>query len=219
MNDTNSQDSQPADRQERIDELSDVIGSFQTEAAAALAADTPHSEAFYRNCDAERLIAELAQQYSEGDVVSYGDGEEMTGIVLEALTGTTEVPDGSGGETEVEASQDSPVYIVARGDRDGFDTFRASDLSSGTLDTDVDDPAQDASDTNAEASAGDGADLKWNYPSSWRKSSKPNRLILLDAWNGMGGSWRSCYPEYGGKDFCSDMKDRVWGTTKWRNRF
>lgn len=58
-----------------------------------------------------------------------------------------------------------------------------------------------------------------SWPDSWRKSEKPARLIALDAWTSMGGTWRGCFAEIGSRRLCSAFKDEILGTERWRNRF
>lgn len=58
-----------------------------------------------------------------------------------------------------------------------------------------------------------------SYPDSWEKSEKPNRLILLDAWSSMSGTFTGCMSEIGSRRICASMKDTVLGTERWRNRF
>lgn len=199
---------------------------------AALADEGPHSEAFYEDVPLQQKRIELARlrgedlaalaQYNSGDVVSYGQGEKKTGVVIEVLTSNTTVPKG-GDDKEVEASQDSPKYVVALGHSDGVDVFSGSDLSSGEINIDdLDSSTEDLKDDSsgggqaANAASDEQAALDFRYPRSWRKSSKPNRLILLDAWSSMGGTFSACYPRYGGKRFCAAFKDKVYGTTRWR---
>lgn len=198
--------------------------------AAALASEGPHSEAVYQDASFQAKRRELARlrgteiaalaQYGTGDVVSYGQGEKKTGVVIEVLTSDTEVPK-SGEMVEVEASSDSPKYVVALGHTSGVDIFNGSDLSSGSIDVDdlessTKELKDDTSAANELGHNDEEAALDFTYPKAWRQSSKPNRLILLDAWASMGGSFSACYPEYGGKRFCASMKDKVYGTTRWR---
>jgi hypothetical protein len=60
-----------------------------------------------------------------------------------------------------------------------------------------------------------------DYPDSWEESEKPNRLILLDMWTSMGGTFRGCRREMAGRirnpnKFCGATKDEVYQTTSWR---
>lgn len=57
-------------------------------------------------------------------------------------------------------------------------------------------------------------------PNGWDRSS------YLDAWTTVGGTWRSCYARmlrhFGprmAKRWCAALKDEIYGTTHWRNRF
>lgn len=58
-----------------------------------------------------------------------------------------------------------------------------------------------------------------SWPPSWEKAEKPARLILLDAWLSMGGTWTAAYNELGSKRLASAMKDEVYGTEDWRGGF
>jgi len=174
--------------------------------------------------EAMRRLA-AAADFSEGSKVEF-DGQE--GVVVEVWTsGEREGPDG---ET-YQASDDSPVYIVATAD--GAVAVPGDALSSSDWGSDVDSPDQDLSDS-VEASAPDGdADIEasvtdWDYPDSWDESSTPNRLILLDAWSSMGGQFDcggGCckgtmmsggMPEGAANAFCASMKDRVLLWEGWR---
>lgn len=221
---------------EKLEEREEQIETVDQAYSAALSEEGPHSETFYEDVPLHEKRVELDRlrggdqaalaEYKTSDTVSYGQGEKKTGVVLEVLTSDTTVPTGEDSDKEVEASQDSPKYVVALGHSDGFKVFSGSELSSGEINIDdLDDPKEDLKDekaanefigTERTDENGEVAALDWSYPRSWRKSKKPNRLILLDAWTSMGGTFRSCYPRYGGKRFCASMKDKVWGTTYWR---
>jgi len=59
------------------------------------------------------------------------------------------------------------------------------------------------------------------WPPSWRKSERPNRVILLDAWTSMGATFRGCRREMAGNirnpnAFCASMKDTIYSHTHWR---
>lgn len=165
--------------------------------------------------------AELSRRYSAGDIVETPEGK---GMVDDAVT--------EGTVDDMEASSTSPVYAVAMVDEATVKFFRASDLSASELnvDHDIEDPVGDLKETAEEmasrAAAGgrpnDAAlESTWSYPSSWRKSEKPSRLILLDVWTSLGGQFDCgggcCMGEFHSKRFCASMKDRVLGTEKWRN--
>lgn len=84
--------------------------------------------------DADVETDTYANQYSEGDIV---DTPRGVGVVSGVWTESWE----DDGET-IEASDDSPAYTVALEDG-GFEHYKASDLSEGELDVDVDDPVED----------------------------------------------------------------------------
>lgn len=150
--------------------------------------------------------AQAAARYAEGDKVEL-DGQE--GVVVEVWTSGER--DGPDGET-YDASEDSPVYVVAT--VDGAEAARASDLSASDWGSDVDDPDKSLADGVAEgADAALTASVEatlfalpadfdphtdgtltagptdWDYPDSWDESDTPNRVILLDAWSSMGGQF------------------------------
>jgi len=171
--------------------------------------------------------AYLATRYSDGDEVETPDGR---GVVIEAFTS-----DGTFANTAIEATSDSPTYVVAtEGDQPAWETFTASELEATTIEVEgVDDPTDAAAEAEAMldthlADANTDADTiaelgvtDWDYPPSWRKSSTPNRVILLKAWAGMGGSFSGCQREMRGEirrtaPFCAAMKDRVLLTEDWR---
>lgn len=58
-----------------------------------------------------------------------------------------------------------------------------------------------------------------SWPDSWEESEKPARLIALDAWSSMGGTWTGCFAEIGSRRLCAAFKDEILGTERWRNRF
>ncbi len=152
-------------------------------------------------------------QYSEGDVVDTPDG---LGVVIEVRTASFDGPD----EDEVEASEDSPAYVVGlENDDDPVGVYRASDLESDELpETDVDDPVKDV---NGEQSSNSMSANDWSMPRSWREAETPSRLILLDAWASMGGQFdcggSCCMGELKSARLCGAMKDEVLGGwTGWR---
>lgn len=60
-----------------------------------------------------------------------------------------------------------------------------------------------------------------NWPPSWRKADEPARLIALDAWASMGGTFRGCVREVRSKmarhnAFCAAFKDEIFQTEAWR---
>lgn len=162
-------------------------------------------------------VEALDSRYDEGDEVDTPDG---VGVVVEIRTENFDGPSGD----EVDASEDSPAYVVAT--QDGASVYRASEIQSGEIDADVDNPDEDleAMKDIASATAGDYEALqdgRFEYPESWEESETPNRLILLKAWAGLGGRFTTCRREMSGEiaspaRFCADMKDRVLQWEGWR---
>jgi hypothetical protein len=177
-----------------------------------------------------------AKQYSEGDVVEAGG---KRGVVVDIYEGNVVVD----GET-TEGSGDSPVYIIAH--EDGSAAFKASEIEKSDWNEDIPDEVsdpekakeaetaniyEDAKQTNIRLQnvefagfiAGRNPGLGWDsWPPTWEKSPKPARLILLDAWSSMGGTFRGCRTEIHGPRadaFCASMKDEVLLTEDWRGGF
>lgn len=167
------------------------------------------------------------QRYSEGDVVDTPDG---LGVVSEIRT-----EDFDGTEGEIEASEDSPVYVVATEDEDspvGF--FTASELSASEFpEIDAENPEGDLAENTAATldrllgllSRNQEGFFEW--PESWVESDTPARVIALRAWANMGGRHGGGSPGVGctstmrGKiadpdRFCADFKDRILGWEGWR---
>lgn len=182
-----------------------------------------------------------ATRYKSGDRVETEDGQR--GVVVDVWTsGEQEGPDG---ET-YQASEDSPVYVVAVEDAStGSIAVPASDLKATDWSTDVDDPQGELTE-DAEAmlmatlkAADPSVDIveqgvltagvtDFEYPDSWEESDIPARLILLDAWSSMGGQFdcgggccmgemmSSGMSERAAAQFCASMKDRVLMWEGWR---
>jgi hypothetical protein len=164
------------------------------------------------------------QRFKEGNEVDTPDG---IGVVTGILTETSE----SEGET-IEASEDSPTYVVLLGDEDKqFGTYKASDLNEGEIETDVENPTEDIAETaeNADLNPVDvfagnlseNQDGFFEWPQSWVDSETPARVIALKALSGMGGSFDGCVREMRGNiaspdRFCADFLDRVYGNPYWR---
>lgn len=150
-------------------------------------------------------------QFGEGDMVEY-DGEHL-GVVVAVKRESFTVPQGDEGEEEVDASSDSPAYVVAR-ETGGFGVFSESDLSSGSVPE-----SEQASDPTEVAEVESMHKDGWTrLPDGW------TRLTLLDAWSSMGGSFTGCTRHMADEgvrvnEFCASMKDEVLGTTRWRGRF
>lgn len=171
-------------------------------------------------------------QYGAGDIVTTTDGK---GLVIEVMTQSFENEG-----TEYDASSDSPVYIVALADKQTYDMYRGDDLESDELNVDVDDPVGDLKNSGEGEGEGEGegaenaaaslligaserqrAELNFEYPPSWKKSEIPARVILLDAFSSMGGSFTGCSREMSDEvsdtdEFCAAMKDRALGYEGWR---
>jgi len=162
-------------------------------------------------------------RYSEGDKVELDDGSR--GVVVEVRMATFDGPDGS----EVDASEDSPAYIVAT--EDGAEAVTASELVGSDWSTDRDDPDTELADGVAGQSAEgrlEAGPTDWDFPESWKESDIPARLILLDAWSSMGGQFdcgggcckgtmmKSGMGDRASDQFCASMKDRVLLWEGWR---
>jgi len=158
-----------------------------------------------------RGVESLAQ-FSEGDVVDTPDG---LGVVSDVRT----EPFTGKNDDEIEASSDSPTYVVALESVDpGVGFYSASDLSASEFpDTGIDDPTEALAvqhiDTDTEALL----ETTFGIPDSWEESPKPNRLILLDAWSSMGGTFRGARKELGSARLAASMKDRVLQWEGWRS--
>jgi len=155
----------------------------------------------------------LARQYLEGDVVQSPQG-------LGVVTGVeTEPFEGKNGE-QIDASDSSPTYIVALKDaRVGVGFYSASELSETEMpDTGVGDPTAALAMSDAELADGDAAlaETTFDIPDSWEDSPKSNRLILLDAWSSMGGTFEGARRELGSNRLAASMKDRVLQWEAWR---
>lgn len=162
---------------------------------------------FARQFDLPGPLVDNATRYSEGDEVDTPDG---VGVVVEIRTEDFEGPDG-----DVQASDDSPAYVV--GTEDGAGVYRASDLEATTIETDVEDP--EAQLTGNALTANQEGHFEW--PESWTESETPARIIALKAWAGLGGRFTSCRREMAGEiaspaRFCADMKDRILMWEGWR---
>jgi hypothetical protein len=163
-----------------------------------------------------------ANRYSEGDEVSTPQG---VGVVADVLTETVEAD-----EQTVEASESSPTYVVVVEDgRVGYETYKAGDLHSTTIETDVGDPEAAMADESETANAfgrilqalAPSANSDFSPPPSWRQSSTPNRVIALKAFASMNGSFDGCVREMRGEiaspnDFCGSFLDYVIGNPYWR---
>ncbi|WP_284008052.1 anti-CBASS protein Acb1 family protein [Haloarcula pelagica] len=160
-----------------------------------------------------------ATRYEEGDTVSTPQG---VGVVADVLTETVETD-----EDTVEASDSSPTYVVVVEDaRVGYEIYKAGDIHSTTIETDVDPTEEIAANTDT----GQGilevlgilsSNSDFSPPPSWRNSSTPSRIIALKAFASMGGSFDGCVREMRGSvsspdRFCGSFLDYVVGNPYWR---
>jgi hypothetical protein len=193
----------------------------------------------------DRSVASL-QDYSEGDWVEYSDGNY--GGIVGKVDGPVEWPTGDE-EVEEVGEDGETVYIVARGSggskpftADELDSAERSDV----IDTDEvpDQPEEDIDEAEMAQvyyrvdDAHDYEELQSgldellsvpgvddpgvgfdSWPDSWEEADEPARLIALDSWTSMGGTWTGCVAEIGSKRLCSAFKDEILGTERWRGRF
>ena len=167
--------------------------------------------------DAVQNLEALGTQYSEGDIVQTPQG---VGVVSGVWTSSWE---GDGDET-VEASENSPAYTVALKDEQvGFEHYKASQLSEGKIETDVEDPVDDVEamiDIERAINGSNWEALDWTMPDSWEESETSARVILLDVWSSLGGQFNCggacCMGEFHDAEFCAAMKDATLNTEAWR---
>lgn len=162
-------------------------------------------------------------EFRKGQYVETGS---KRGIILETHSGpTTFTYDGD----EFQVDDGDEMYVVAH--EDGTDVFSVSKISSSEWGEEIDADPEEATDAKANAynpekmNALEGrkmARMRHNalgfdsWPDSWEKSNKPARLIALDAWFSMGGTWTSCFRELHKKRLCAAFKDEIYQTTQWR---
>jgi hypothetical protein len=185
-------------------------------------------------------IAELAE-WSEGDIVEIDPGG--TAVITSLMTENFDFPT-SDGVQELEASEEKPIYVV--GTEDGLRAVSEDDIGGEGSFPDGPggkDAAKDLAQNGEEASVYSKMDdpysieelinipgvddpgVGWDdYPDSWKDAKKPARLILLDAWSSLGGTFTTCRADMAGEisrpsAFCASMKDEVLQTEAWRNRF
>jgi len=48
-----------------------------------------------------------------------------------------------------------------------------------------------------------------SWPDSWEKAEEPARLIALDAWSSMQGTFTGCMAEIGSRRICAAFKDEI----------
>lgn len=196
-------------------------------------------------------VARLAE-IEPGDPVEYRDGQYGTVVeAFDSDFTWPPKPDDEADEDDMyEVDDDQTVYIVAR-ESGGIEPFDADDLKTVDRETAFGEPEKDPEERIKEAQEDaemaavydnvdgcpcdvtveelidlpgvDDPGVGWSsYPDSWRKSERPNRVILLDAWTSMGATFRGCRREMAGEmvnpnRFCASMKDSVYGTEMWRS--
>lgn len=191
------------------------------------------------------IVAEL-EDFSEGDWVEYSDGNY--GAITGKVDGPVDWPTGDE-ETESVGEDGETVYIVARGSggskpftADEINSAERSDV----IDTEEvpDEPEEDLDDAEMaqvyfrvddshdyeelqrgldELLSVPGVDDPGvgfdSWPDSWEEADEPARLIALDAWTSMGGTFTGCVSEIGSRRICAAFKDEMLGTERWRGRF
>jgi len=176
----------------------------------------------------EPVEARLATRYDEGDIVETPDGIGVIAGVLSETVANEDLEVASDLPDEVEASSDSPTYVVViDDDTTPMRFYKAADLQAGEIDTDVD-PFGDMSEAAATACLGGTVDddaeearLAWSPPESWRKSDTPARLIGLKAFASMNGDFSQCEKDLRGSvattdDFCAAFFDWLLMNPYWR---
>jgi hypothetical protein len=160
-----------------------------------------------------------ATRYEPGDWVQTPDGK---GLVDDAVQ--------EGSVDGMEASGDSPVYVVTMVDEATVQFYRAGDLEATEgPEVGLEDPTDDVVEANTTEGtlkawlnilSGDVTANDWSMPRSWRQSDTPSRVILLDAWSSMGAQFdcggACCMGELKSERLCGAMKDEALGTTDWR---
>lgn len=208
--------------------------------------DRPDAVARIEGDETEEL-----EDLSEGDWVRYGD--DQIGVIVGELEGSLEWPTGDDETEEVDADGNIYVVARESGGSKPFTSDELEKISRDEAIGDedempnepeealdeaemtaiyfrVDDP-HDAAEFNAaveELINVPGVDDPHvgfdSWPDSWEESEKPARLIALDAWSSMGGTFRGCRREMAGtlsnpNRLCAAFKDEILGTERWRNRF
>jgi hypothetical protein len=193
----------------------------------------------------EQSVASL-QDYSEGDWVEYSEGNY--GVIVGKVDGPVEWPTGDE-EVEEVGDEGENVYIVARatGGSKPFSASELNGADrSDVIDTEEvpDEPAEDVDDAEMamvyhtinnphdyeELQSGmdellsvpgvDDPGIGFDsWPDSWEEADEPARLIALDAWSSMGGTFTGCVSEIGSRRICAAFKDEMLGTERWRGRF
>lgn len=156
-------------------------------------------------------------EYTEGDIVATPRNEK--GVVAAVMTENFEFPTGDEATTQIEASSDSPAYIVGFGGESAV--YRASDVEKrNSMDTGSDDSGSGEAIETVDHIDFDETDL----PEGWDRKS------LVDWWASIGGTWEDAVDELrkepdfisegiDPKALASDWKTQLLGTDRWRNRF
>jgi len=181
------------------------------------------------------------EDFSEGNWIEYDDGQY--GVITGIVDGPLEWPGRD--EPIPDQGDGKQIAIVAR-ESGGAKPFTFDEIEKAERSDVFDDP--DAVPDEPESGIDD-AELHTSYyaidnpytcsceellnvpgvddpgvgfdswPDSWRKADEPARLIALDAWSSMGGTWRGCFAEIGSKRLCAAFKDTILGTEEWRGKF
>jgi hypothetical protein len=119
------------------------------------------------------------------------------GVVTAVVTEDKPLPDDADTDLDpISASEESPSYVIVTEEQtDELVVLKASDLESDEIDTDID--ALDATKETAAMAElapdnSEYAELDFTMPESWRESPKPARVIALDTFSSMGGSFDGC---------------------------
>jgi hypothetical protein len=159
-------------------------------------------------------------QAGEGDVVELPSGGK--GVVVMEGGEDVEIDGDSVSEGEV---------VVAYASRQGYTIIEASELTSSSFEIDEDVEPEAVTDAMTadgysevdnpydplaiDVLVGTGIGFD-SWPDSWEEADTPARVIALDAWSSMGGTWKGCFAEIGDAEICSAFKDEMLGTTEWR---
>lgn len=190
-------------------------------------------------------VAEL--EISEGNWVEYSEGNY--GAVTGVVEGPLEWPTGEDETEKVgESGEDVYVVARVSGGSKPFSADEISEVDRETVIGDEDEMPDNPEEQLEEAemavgykmiSDGRVAELHHkpvaellnvpgvedpgvgfdSWPDSWEKAEEPARLIALDAWSSMQGTFTGCMAEIGSRRICAAFKDEILGTERWRNRF
>jgi hypothetical protein len=165
------------------------------------------------------ILTGNATRYSEGDTVSTPQG---VGVVLAVATAPIESEE----VDDVDASEDSPTYMVAVEDgRVGSGFYKAGELHSTDITTDLDDPVGEmAGDQSAnavlQAITNTLTSNDFSPPRSWRQSETPARIIglkVLAEFKDFDGCVREMRGDIRSPDrFCGSFFDWILGNPYWR---